>query len=68
MLFQSRKSTITNKEAPPDHLLMSFYPPMMIDLMLGVDNDLTLLGLGLIKINTVSSNFNNPRPSLILNK
>ena len=28
---------------------------------------LTLLGLGLIKINDVSSNFNNPRPSLILN-
>ena len=29
--------------------------------------NLTLLGLGLIKINTVSANFNNPRPSLILN-
>ena len=29
--------------------------------------DLTLLGIGLIKINTVSANFNNPRPSLILN-
>jgi hypothetical protein len=29
--------------------------------------DLTLLGLGLIKINTVSANFTNPRPSLILN-
>ena len=30
---------------------------------------LTLLGLGLIKIiNNVSANFNNPRPSLILNK
>ena len=28
---------------------------------------LTLLGLGLIKINTVLANFNNPRPSLILN-
>ena len=28
---------------------------------------LTLLGLGLIKINDVSANFNNPRPSLILN-
>ena len=28
---------------------------------------LTLLGLGLIKINDVSSNSNNPRPSLILN-
>ena len=28
---------------------------------------LTLLGLGLIKINTLSANFNNPRPSLILN-
>ena len=28
---------------------------------------LTLLGLGLIKINTVSANFNNPRPSLISN-
>ena len=27
---------------------------------------LTLLGLGLIKINTMSANFNNPRPSLIL--
>ena len=27
---------------------------------------LTLLGLGLIKINTNSANFNNPRPSLIL--
>ena len=26
---------------------------------------LTLLGLGLIKINEVSANFNNPRPSLI---
>ena len=29
--------------------------------------ELTLLGLGLIKINDVSANFNNPRPSLILN-
>ena len=28
---------------------------------------LTLHGLGLIKINTVSANFNNPWPSLILN-
>ena len=28
---------------------------------------LTLLGLGLIKINDVSANFNNRRPSLILN-
>ena len=28
---------------------------------------LTLLGLGLIKINDVSANFNKPRPSLILN-
>ena len=28
---------------------------------------LTLLGLGLIKINDVSANFNNPRPSLTLN-
>ena len=27
--------------------------------------NLTLLGLGLIKINTVSANFNNPSPSLI---
>ena len=27
---------------------------------------LTLLGLGLIKINTLLANFNNPRPSLIL--
>ena len=33
------------------------------------DKSLTLLGLGLIKINDVfvSANFNNPRPSLILN-
>ena len=31
------------------------------------DLELTLLGLGLIKINDVSANFNNPRPSLILN-
>ena len=28
---------------------------------------LTLLGLGLIKINDVSADFNNPRTSLILN-
>ena len=28
---------------------------------------ITLLGLGLIKINTVLANFNNPRPSLTLN-
>ena len=28
---------------------------------------LTLLGLGLIKINIVLANFNNPSPSLILN-
>ena len=28
---------------------------------------LTLLGLGLIKINTELANFNNPRPLLILN-
>ena len=36
---------------------------------LGDKNDwnLTLLGLGLIKINDVSANSNNPRPSLILN-
>ena len=27
----------------------------------------TLLGLGIIKINELSANFNNPRPSLILN-
>ena len=27
---------------------------------------LTLLGLGLTKINTVSANFNNPKPTLIL--
>ena len=27
----------------------------------------TILGLRLIKINTVLANFNNPRPSLILN-
>ena len=27
---------------------------------------ITLLGLGLIKINTVLANFNNPRPSLII--
>ena len=33
---------------------------------LSVDT-LTLLGLGLIKINYVSANFINPRPSLILN-
>ena len=32
-----------------------------------MENYLTLLGLGLIKINDVSANFNNPRPSLILN-
>ena len=32
-----------------------------------LDVSLTLLGLGLIKINDVSANFNNPRPSLILN-
>ena len=32
-----------------------------------LDLILTLLGLGLIKINDVSANFNNPRPSLILN-
>ena len=30
-------------------------------------NLLALLGLGLIKINTVLANFYNPRPSLILN-
>ena len=32
-----------------------------------IDGLLTLLGLRLIKINDVSANFNNPRPSLILN-
>ena len=32
-----------------------------------MDKPLTLLGLGLIKINTMSANFNNRRPSLILN-
>ena len=31
------------------------------------DLHLTLLGLGLIKINHESANFHNPRPSLILN-
>ena len=31
-------------------------------------SDLTLLGLGLIKINDVSADFRKPRPSLILNK
>ena len=30
-------------------------------------NCLTLLGLGLIKINIMLANFNNPRPSLTLN-
>ena len=29
--------------------------------------ELTLLGLGLIKINDVSANFDNPRPLFILN-
>ena len=29
-------------------------------------SNLTLLGLGLIKITNVSANFNNPRPSLTL--
>ena len=33
----------------------------------GIAVSLTLLGLGLIKINYVSANFINPRPSLILN-
>ena len=38
-------------------------PTSEIDIL----KQLTLLGLGLIKINDVSANFNNPRPSLILN-
>ena len=37
------------------------------DLSRNVLTTLTLLGLGLIKINTVSANFNNPRSSLIIN-
>ena len=36
-------------------------------LALGIRHFITLLGSGLIKINDVSANFNNPRPSLILN-
>ena len=38
-----------------------------IELSCDTVNSLTLLGLGLIKINDVSANFNNPRHSLILN-
>ena len=34
---------------------------------IGFFTGLTLLGLGLIKINELSANFNIPRPSLILN-
>ena len=35
--------------------------------MASADTIITLLGLGLIKINTLLANFNNPRPSSILN-
>ena len=38
-----------------------------LDFFFSAATVLTLLGLGLIKINTVSANFNNPRPLLILN-
>jgi hypothetical protein len=41
--------------------------PSTTSASIGYVNVLTLLGLGLIKINDVSANFNNPRPSLILN-
>ena len=37
---------------------MNFHSPIL---------SLTLLGLGLIKINTVTANFNNPRPSFLSN-
>ena len=44
-------------------LLLELAWPPLPELLMA----LTLLGLGLIKINTVLANFNNPRPSLILN-
>ena len=53
------KSTIYFGDKEPQN---SYLTPNIPD-----HKHLTLLGLGLIKINDVSANFNNPRPSLILN-
>ena len=48
--------------------MFSSIKPKQLDDHLFVDLCvLTLLGLGLIKIDTVLANFNNPRSSLILN-
>ena len=49
--------TLSNKFVLRGHCLRNY----------GMLYYLTLLGLGLIKINYVSANFINPRPSLILN-
>ena len=54
------------------HVLGGYFIAWMLILFyakswLLIDMNLTLLGLGLIKINDVSANFNNPRPSLLLN-
>ena len=46
-------------------LLLSFLKPWMN--FQSPILSLTLLGLGLIKINTVTANFNNPRPSFLSN-
>ena len=47
---------------PPNYYLFNLAVTDILTQSIG--KDLTLLGLGLIKINTVLANFNNPRPSL----
>ena len=50
---------LSSSSGPPERTYRAQIKNIEIDV-------LTLLGLGLIKINDVSANFNNPRPSLIL--
>ena len=65
--------TINPKNFHPKRRMRAFQPQKVQPLTWGQKffclkiRSLTLLGLGLIKINDVSANFNNPRPSLILN-
>ena len=63
-------SAETSFQIKTAYLFYCFFTKCSYDFLVFVFHlvqDLTLLGLGLIKINDVSANFNNPRPSLILN-
>ena len=51
-------------------MLLKLVDPVLILINMGPSNVIyiTILGLGLIKINTVSANFNNPRPLLVFTR